>query len=194
MKVLLQRCNVVNSNGRIYPREVLEEAVNNPEFKERLKNGQVIGTIGMDELGRVNMTRVSHVIKDIFFIGNDMFGDVEILPTPEGKKLRDILSESNKPEIALQGVGDTDYRDGHINVVKNLSITGFSFVNKSSNSIDNRADIFDMMGKGILNIGDEVMTEYGIGKVTHLFARRGSGYGVILDINGIEYVFERKFE
>jgi len=96
-----------------------------------------------------------------------------------------IINEE-RVELALRGDGNVGVNEDGANEVKSLEIFSFDFVNKSST----KRSIYDILHT--LKVGDNVTTEYGDGKVTSVFGYRGSGYGVMVDINGHEYVFEKK--
>lgn len=186
MKYLLFRANEKNTNGRIYPEKVVRESIENFEFQQKLKNGEVLGYLGLDQSLNNSLGEPIYKFKDIYFEGNDVYGEIEMLPNSFSEEaFREALADGTF-EIALRGVGEyvpTNYA----NIMTSLNITSFDVVSKSSTE----RNIYDMLH--ILKVGDEVMTEYGKGTVTSTFGYRGSGYGVKIDVNGIEYTFEKKF-
>lgn len=186
MKYLLFRANEKNTNGRIYPEKVVRESIENFEFQQKLKNGEVLGYLGLGQGLNNNLGEPIYKFKDIYFEGSDVYGEIEMLPNSFSEEaFRKVLTDGTF-EIALNGVGDFE-RVGDTNVITSLSITSFDVVSKSST----KRNIYDILH--ILKVGDEVMTEYGKGTVTSTFGYRGSGYGVKVDVNGIEYTFEKKF-
>lgn len=136
-KILLLRTNEKNTNGRIYPDEVIREAVSNPEFQARMKSGLLYGTQGQtfdnfEEAGRIDITTASHILTNITFEGNDVYGEIQTLDTPAGRDMEKLLSQNTQVELALRGTGDGKYKDGSLVVVDSLYIISFDWVTSSS--------------------------------------------------------------
>jgi hypothetical protein len=177
------KSNKINTNGRIYPKEVLQNAIYDPKFQESLKNSEILGYMGQE----IKLDNSTHIVKDIYFIDDDVYAEIEPLPLSKIQKLNKLIDQGSL-DLALRGVGDVKYDDEKsANIVTSLSILSVDLVEKSSTV----KSIYDILP--FLKVGDVVSTEYGDGKVVNVFGYRGSGYGVKVDINGIEYTFERKF-
>jgi hypothetical protein len=137
-KFLLLRTNEKNLNGRIYPDDVVKEAVLKPEFQARLKSGRVYGTLGqsfnsLEEASRIDMSNVSHVLTDITFEGNNVFGEIQTLDTPAGRDMEKLLSQNTQVELALRAVGDGSYNvKDEAFLVESLDIISFDWVLNSS--------------------------------------------------------------
>lgn len=138
-KALLMTTNHKNLNGRIYPKEVVELAIQNPIIQEQLKNGGVFGTVVIpscydESMLEIDASKISHVVKKFFFEGDNLYGEVEILDTEEGRRIQELLlSNKNKPELALNGLGDGIVtKDGEFRI-QEFDIISFNWVEKSSN-------------------------------------------------------------
>ena len=91
IKGKLQESEVKNGNGRVYPKEVLMREA------EKYMKGPVSSNTAMGELDHpdstvVNLNNVSHNIKRIWWEGNDLMGELELLNTPSGKIAQEIIS------------------------------------------------------------------------------------------------------
>ena len=73
-----------NRNGRMYPKPVLEKAVGK-YVTEQVNSKRAVGELNHPEGPTVNLDKVSHIITDMKFDGNNVVGKASILPTPMGK-------------------------------------------------------------------------------------------------------------
>ena len=86
--------DVANKNNRIYPKALLEKLV----VKHSQKEG--VGTVGYpewlpDELfGTVPLDKIAFAWSNLRLVENNLLADIKILPTPEGQKLEQLMSES----------------------------------------------------------------------------------------------------
>lgn len=82
--------DVPTVNGRVYPRHVLEKMA--ADMRERIARGEVLG--GFLDLGAEDYTRVceaSHKVTDVGVEDNALVARIEILPTPQGKYLQELV-------------------------------------------------------------------------------------------------------
>lgn len=136
-KLLVMRTNELNSNGRIYPKDVVAKAILDPIFQARLTNRTIYGTLGQtnDASIRIDPSKASHVLTNLAFEGNDVYADILVLDTDDGKKLRDIISNGKNIELAISGFGDfhLQFEDNKpINTIDSLKLTSVDVVDKSS--------------------------------------------------------------
>ena len=73
-----------NRNGRIYPKQIMERAVDK-YVKEQVSQKRAVGELNHPEGPTVNLDKVSHLITDLQWEGNDVVGKAQILDTPMGK-------------------------------------------------------------------------------------------------------------
>ena len=78
---ILQRSGAKNQNGRIYPKEILMREANKYNDSQ-IKERRALGELDHPESSVVNLANVSHNIGKIWWDGNDLMGQVEILSTP----------------------------------------------------------------------------------------------------------------
>ena len=113
---VLQRADVLNQNGRIYPRDVLEPQIN--AYKELVKERRAVGELDHTDEAVVNLKNVSHVITDIW-MENDatVKGKVEVLPTPMGNILASLIESNIKLGISSRALGSVS-EQAHGNIVQ----------------------------------------------------------------------------
>ena len=100
-----------NGNGRIYPKNVLVEAVEKMNAKMS-KGYNVLGELEHPEALTINLNNVSHVIESLRWDGNDVIGKCKILDTPKGEIVKALLKEGIKLGVSSRGSGSTTYNDG----------------------------------------------------------------------------------
>ena len=104
---VLQRADAKNQNGRIYPREILmREATKYSEIQ--IAENRALGELDHPESSVVNLQNVSHNIKKIWWKGDDLCGTVEVLGTPSGNILKELLKAGVKLGISSRGMGSVE--------------------------------------------------------------------------------------
>lgn len=104
--VLLQRADQPNRNHRIYPKRILEREIN--LYSNKIKEKRAFGELDHPESNVVNLKNVCHAIIDVNWKGNEVYGDVEILPTPSGNIVREILLAGFRVGQSSRGLGSVE--------------------------------------------------------------------------------------
>ena len=107
VKGVLQRANAENQNGRIYPKEILvrEAKKYNDSF---ISERRAMGELDHPESSVVNLQNVSHNVKKMHFEGDNLMGEVEVLPTPSGNILKELFKAGIKLGISSRGMGSVE--------------------------------------------------------------------------------------
>ena len=119
LKGIIQKAETKNQNGRIYPMSVLQREVEN--YAKAIKERRALGELDHPDRSTVNLSDVSHVVTNAWFNGNDVLGEIEVLPTPKGKILADLLSAGVTIGISSRGVGSTKKQktnEGEVDMVE----------------------------------------------------------------------------
>jgi hypothetical protein len=101
---VLQRAEAENQNGRIYPMEVLKREVLKYKGRE-IKENRAYGELDHPESSVVELKNTSHIIRDVWWNGNDVIGKVEILKTPTGNILKELIEAGCTVGISSRGMG-----------------------------------------------------------------------------------------
>lgn len=101
---VLQRANTRNQNQRIYPREILEREVNK-YLQTEIAEKRAYGELDHPESSVVNLKNVSHVVRECWWDGDDVVGKVEILNTPSGNILKELILADLTVGISSRGMG-----------------------------------------------------------------------------------------
>ena len=105
-----------NRNGRIYPKNVMEGAVNKYNV-EQVQKGRAVGELNHPEGPTVNLDKVSHKIESLDWQGNDVVGKATILETPMGQIVKGLLDGGVKLGVSTRGMGSLQ-RNNDAMVVK----------------------------------------------------------------------------
>jgi len=106
-----------NRNGRIYESKILKPAVEK-YIQEQVKQGRAVGELNHPEGPTINLDKVSHLITDLRFEGNNVIGKAKILNTPMGQIVKGLLEGGVKLGVSSRGMGSLEARNG-VNYVKN---------------------------------------------------------------------------
>jgi hypothetical protein len=104
LKGIMQRADSKNGNGRIYNRRILEREANR-YMKEFVSKRNAIGCLDHSSEAEVLLKEGSHIVTDIWWEGNDMYGAIEILDTPNGKIAEAYYNRKVLLGISTRGVG-----------------------------------------------------------------------------------------
>ena len=106
-----------NRNGRVYPKPIMEAAVNK-YVTEQVKTKRSVGELNHPEGPTVNLDKVSHLITELKFEGNNVMGKAQILDTPMGKIVKVLLDGGVQLGVSTRGMGSLMQQNG-AQVVKN---------------------------------------------------------------------------
>ena len=101
--------DTTSRNNVHYPREAWENAINNPEFQERLQNKLVFGTIGHDPEMTDNEVRNgihSHIVSKVWIDENNIgMAEYLILNTEPGRVLNTLLRAGSRVSVSTRAYG-----------------------------------------------------------------------------------------
>lgn len=121
--VCVVKFNTPNRNGRIYSPDCFN--LDDRVLKERLASGVLLGELGFPEDSReeVDISKSSHVIKNLYKKEDGLYADIETLKTPNGKRLEQLVKNSSG-DFRTRGIGNLNPRDdGYCDVDDYVFIT-----------------------------------------------------------------------
>ncbi len=116
----IQQAENPNKNRRIYPRQILErEARKLFENCRKIESRGIIGELDHFDNSIINLKNACLGVLDYRWKGNDMLGDVEILNTPNGNILKEIITAGYVPGISSRGLGSVkELHEGEEDIVE----------------------------------------------------------------------------
>jgi hypothetical protein len=131
VKGILQRAGAPNQNNRRYPKDILERECE--KYKQLIKERRALGELDHPDSPVINLKNVSHNIREIWWEGDDVCGVVEILSTPSGNILKELLKNNIRLGISSRGLGSVnEQRDGTVMVQDDFELVGWDFVSNPS--------------------------------------------------------------
>jgi hypothetical protein len=129
---IMQRAGAKNQNGRIYEREILEREVKN-YIDNFVKVGNAYGELDHPESPIVSLKNASHVVKELWWDGEDLMGKVELLNTPSGNIVKEILRGGHTIGISSRGTGSVQQtNEGTLMVQNDFELVCWDFVSNPS--------------------------------------------------------------
>ena len=111
IKGIFLQSDLKNRNGRVYPKQVLEQEVAryNREF---INKKRAFGELGHPDGPTVNLERVSHMITSLTPDGKNFIGEAKIMDTPYGKIVKGLIDEGAQLGVSSRGMGSIIQRNG----------------------------------------------------------------------------------
>ena len=130
---VLQRAEAKNQNGRVYPKEILEREIK-AYMEGPVKENRAMGELDHPESSVINLQNVSHNIKRCWWDGDDVMGDVEVLPTPAGNILKALFASGITVGISSRGMGSVseNLSEGTVEVQDDFELLCWDFVSTPS--------------------------------------------------------------
>lgn len=129
---LVQATDKPNANRRIYPYEVLRQQVEK-YIAGPIAENRALGELDHPESSIINLKNVSHNIVRLWWEGKDLYGDVEILPTPSGNILKELFKNNITVGISSRAMGSvTPIGEGLVQVEDDLDLICWDFVSTPS--------------------------------------------------------------
>lgn len=147
---ILQKGGVVNGNRRMYSPELIIREINN--YKKLVAENRALGELDHPDNNIISLEKVSHRVTAVWMEGNVAMGKVQVLNTPAGKILQQLVKGGCKMGISSRGMGSVR-EEGDVTVVEDdFQLICFDFVSDPSTS-----DAFMMQESK--NFQERIMTE-----------------------------------
>ena len=132
VKGVVQRAEEFNHNGRRYPFEILKREVDK-YIAGPIAENRALGELDHPESSVINLKNASHNIKELYFEGNDLMGNIEILPTPSGNILKELFNNNITVGISSRGMGSVKpLGEGRVEVEDDFELLCWDFVSTPS--------------------------------------------------------------
>ena len=129
---VMQRAQAENQNGRVYSKDILVREAKKyvTEFVDR---GNAFGELDHPESPVVSLKNASHIVKELYWKGDDLMGKVELLNTPAGNIVKEIIKAGHTIGISSRGTGSVNQtNEGHLEVQPDFELVCWDFVSNPS--------------------------------------------------------------
>ena len=132
VKGVIQRAEAKNQNGRVYPKEILEREIKK-YIDGPVRERRALGELDHPESSVINLQNVSHNVIKVKMVGDDVYGEVEILSTPAGNILKELFRNGITVGISSRGMGSVqESGNGTVEVQEDFELLCFDFVSTPS--------------------------------------------------------------
>lgn len=132
VKAILQRADAQNQNGRVYPKEILMREATKYE-SEFVKQRRALGELDHPESTVVNLRNVSHNVTETHWEGADLMGTIEVLSTPSGNIVKELMKNGIRLGVSSRGVGSIkSLGEGTVEVDDDFNLICFDIVSNPS--------------------------------------------------------------
>jgi len=108
---IFAQAELKNRNGRIYPKKVLEKAVE--AYQPTISAKRAIGELNHPAHPQPNPERASHLIEKLVWEGNNVMGRAKILTSlPMGKIVKGLVDEGVSFGVSTRGLGSISENNG----------------------------------------------------------------------------------
>ena len=128
----VQACDKPNANRRIYPYKTLYSQVEK-YIEGPISENRALGELDHPESSVINLKNVCHNITRLWWEGKDLYGEIEVLPTPSGNILRQLFENNITVGISSRALGSTTpIGEGLVQVEDDLDLICWDFVSQPS--------------------------------------------------------------
>lgn len=137
---VLQKHDVPNRNGRIYPEKILKREVD--KYRKIIERGQSISELNHPESSLIDLDRVSHLITDMWWEGNILMGKIKLLTSPgfhergvvscPGDRAANLMRQGVTMGISSRGVGSLIKKGERNEVQDDFELICFDLVSSPS--------------------------------------------------------------
>ena len=129
---VMQRAKAQNQNGRVYSKAILERECKK-YIQEFVDRGNAFGELDHPESPVVSLKNASHIVKELWWKGDDLMGRVELLNTPAGNIVKEIIRAGHTIGISSRGTGSVQQtNEGQLEVQPDFELVCWDFVSNPS--------------------------------------------------------------
>lgn len=127
---VMQRSDARNGNGRVYPHSILEREMKN--YKKLVEERRALGELDHPDQSVINLRNVSHLVTEVWWNGKDVMGKMQVLNTPSGQVLKELINANVKIGISSRGTGSVRESKGDTIVEDDFQLICFDMVSEPS--------------------------------------------------------------
>ena len=128
---ILATAEVKNGNGRYYSKELWQREMD--KYNELIEQRRSMGELDHPESTVVNLKNVSHIINEYWWDGDQVMGKIEILPTPSGNILKELIKAGVTVGVSSRGMGSLEQNGSVMEVQDDFELLCWDFVSTPSN-------------------------------------------------------------
>jgi len=127
---ICQKSGTKNGNGRIYRKETLQREVEN--YQQAIRERRSLGELDHPDDSVINLKNASHLATKMWWDGENVMAKFEVLDTPSGKILKNLVKAGVKLGISSRGLGSVKQDKGNTIVEDDFQLICFDMVSEPS--------------------------------------------------------------
>jgi hypothetical protein len=128
---ILATVEVKNGNGRYYSKDLWERELD--KYNVLIKDRRACGELDHPDSQVINLKNVSHNIAKVWWDGDNIMGAIEILSTPSGNILKELINAGIKVGVSSRGMGSLKQVGEVLEVQDDFDLLCWDFVSTPSN-------------------------------------------------------------
>ena len=128
---ILATAEVKNGNGRYYSKDLWNRELD--KYNQIVEERRSCGELDHPESSVINLKNVSHLVSDFWWNGDNVMGKIEILPTPSGNILKELIKNGVTVGVSSRGMGSLEPRGNVMEVQDDFELLCWDFVSTPSN-------------------------------------------------------------
>jgi len=127
---ICQKAGTKNGNGRVYRKETLQREVEN--YQNAVRERRSLGELDHPDDSVINLKNASHLAIRMWWDGENVMGKFEVLDTPSGRILKQLVKANVKLGISSRGLGSVKQEKGKTIVEDDFQLICFDMVSEPS--------------------------------------------------------------
>lgn len=107
-----QHCDMKNGNGRSYPKGLWERVLSDDGVMNMVNQRRMLGTVEHPSSGETALSDVSHIVTKLEMRGDEIYGEAELLNTPQGLIMQELARKGVPVGVSSRGKGRAVYENG----------------------------------------------------------------------------------
>ena len=128
---ILATAEVKNGNGRYYKKELWDREME--KYDQLVKERRSMGELDHPESTVINLKNVSHIVTGYNWDGDQLMGTIEILPTPSGNILKELIKNGVTVGVSSRGMCSLEQNGSVMEVQDDFELLCWDFVSTPSN-------------------------------------------------------------
>lgn len=131
MEGIFAQAEKKNRNKRVYPKKVLESAMEK-YIEDYVSKNRALGELNHPKEVAPNPERACILIKELNWKGNDVVGKAKVLSTPTGELVKSLIKDGVQLGVSTRGIGSLSEKNGETIVESDYTISAIDVVSNPS--------------------------------------------------------------
>ena len=101
-------------------------------YQKLIRENRALGECDHPDSSVIELKNASHIVREAYMQGDDVYGKIEILNTPSGKIIQSLIESGVTLGISSRGVGSTVAKAGNQVVQDDFQLICFDMVSEPS--------------------------------------------------------------